>query len=196
MTWSALFKGRLMMDPAFAKVRQAENVLAACARIRLHLGSLVDMHLEDKDGYYNDIASNVIAAGDTGTGEPFSREELIDQLGVFFTAGHETTASALTWAFYILSMRPDLMEALRAEVDEVVGDEPISFDVIRKRSLTLSIFRGTLRLYPLITFMPRMAMSSGTLGKMRFRRGALIMIAPWIVHRHRGYWLEADVFDP
>ncbi|MEM8665584.1 MAG: cytochrome P450, partial [Pseudomonadota bacterium] len=188
--------GRLIMDPAFAKVRQGEDVLAACARIRRHLGALVDTHLEDHDGRYNDIASQVIEARDGESGEPFSREELIDQLGVFFMAGHETTASALTWAFYILAMRPEIMAALRAEVDEVVGDDPITFDAIRKLPLTRSIFRETLRLYPPITIMPRVAMRSGTLGKMRFRRGALIMIAPWIVHRHRDFWPEADAFDP
>ncbi|MEM0906350.1 MAG: cytochrome P450 [Pseudomonadota bacterium] len=188
--------GRLIMDPAFAKVRQAEDVLAACARIRAHLGALVDTHLNDPEGRYNDIASHVIAARDEETGEPFTREELIDQLGVFFMAGHETTASALTWAFYILALRPDILEKLRAEVDGVAGDNPITFDAIRKLPLTRSIFRETLRLYPPITFMPRVAMRSGRLGTMRFRRGALIMIAPWIVHRHRDFWPNADAFDP
>lgn len=188
--------GRLIMDPAFAKVRQADDVLAACARIRSHLGALVDTHLKDDGGCYDDIASHVIAARDAESGEPFSREELIDQLGVFFMAGHETTASALTWAFYILAMRPDIMEALRSEVYDVVGDGPITFDAVRKLPLTRSIFRETLRLYPPITFMPRVAMRSGMLGDMRFRRGALIMIAPWIVHRHREFWPDADAFDP
>lgn len=187
---------RLIMDPAWTKIRQAEDVLEACARIRRHLGSLVDTHLEDESGAFNDIASNVIAARDKDTGEPFSREELIDQLGVFFMAGHETTASALIWTFYILAMRSDIRERVREEVDRVVGDGEITFEATKQLALTRSVFREVLRLYPPITFMPRVALRSGTLGTMRFRKGALIMIAPWIVQRHAEYWVEPDSFDP
>ena len=89
---------RLIFKPAWSDFPQPPEVLAACERIRRHLGTLVDSHLDNPKAF-DDIASSVIAARDQETGEPFSREELIDQLGVFFLAGHETTASALTWAF-------------------------------------------------------------------------------------------------
>ena len=90
---------RLIVDPPFADIPQHASVLAACQRIRQHLGNLVDTHVGDDEARFNDIAAAVIRARDEDTGQVFTREELIDQLGVFFLAGHETTASVLIWVF-------------------------------------------------------------------------------------------------
>jgi cytochrome P450 len=187
---------RLIVDPAWTKAPQDPEVLAACERIRRHLGTLTDTHLNAEPGTYDDIASAVIAARDKETGEPFTREELIDQLGVFFLAGHETSASGLTWAFYLLAMQPQVTARLRAEVDEVTGGGDITFEAIRKLVFTRSVFKETLRLYPPITFMPRVAMKAGKIGPYKIRKGALIMIAPWTMHRHVKYWDRPDTFDP
>jgi cytochrome P450 len=182
---------RLISDPAWTRVPQKPEVLAACARIRAHLGALIDGHAGT-----DDIAGAVIAARDAATGEGFTRDELIDQLGVFFLAGHETTASALTWAVYILASRPDILSGLRAEVAAVAGDGPISFEQTRRMPYARAIFREALRLYPPITFMPRVALKPTTIGGYRLRRGALVMIAPWTLHRHKSYWRDPDRFDP
>ncbi|MCR9270043.1 MAG: cytochrome P450 [Hyphomonadaceae bacterium] len=186
---------RLIVDPAWTAVDQSPQVLAACERIRKHLGDLTDTHLNDETGRYNDIASAVIAARDADTGEAFTRDELIDQLGVFFLAGHETSASALTWAFYILAVRPELRQRVRAEVEERVGDGPITIEAARNLPFVRSFFKEVLRLYPPITFMPRVAEQATELGGKKLRRGALVMIAPWTLHRHETYWPEPDRFD-
>jgi cytochrome P450 len=186
---------RLIVDPAWTKVGQEPAVLAACGRIRRRLGDLIDTHLVP-GAPFNDIASAVIGARDAETGQGFSREELIDQLGVFFLAGHETTASALTWAFYLLAMRPDVLARVRAEIDDAVGDGPITFEQAKKLPFIRAVFKETLRLYPPITFMPRVALKPAMLGRRRLRRGALVMIAPWTLHRHRRYWRDPDSFDP
>lgn len=186
----------MISKPAWSEVPQDDDVLAACQRIRDHIGALVDTHTGDRANEFNDIARAVIEARDADTGKGFTRDELIDQLGVFFLAGHETTASALTWAFYVLGMRPDIMARLRAEVEEVFGDGEISFEGVKKLVFTRSVFKETLRLYPPITFLPRVAMKSGKVGKYRIRKGALIMIAPWTLHRHLSYWKDPNTFDP
>lgn len=186
---------RLIVDPAWTQARQDPAVLAACGRIRRHLGDLIDTHLAPGDRF-NDIASAVIAARDAETGQPFTREELIDQLGVFFLAGHETTASALTWAFYILASRPELLARVRDEIADTVGEGPISFEQAKKLPFIRNIFKETLRLYPPITFMPRVALKAASIGRYRLRRGALVMIAPWTVQRHCRYWRDPDGFDP
>ncbi len=186
---------RLIVDPAWTDLEQEPDVLAACARIRRHLGALIDTHIDAAPGHFDDIASAVIAARDADTGQPFTRNELIDQLGVFFLAGHETTASVLTWAFYVLAMQPGILAALRAEVDEIAGEGEIDFEAVRKLVFTRSVFRETLRLYPPITFMPRVALKAGQIGPYKVRKGALLMIAPWTLHRHRSYWPRPDTFD-
>ncbi|MEM6774864.1 MAG: cytochrome P450 [Pseudomonadota bacterium] len=185
----------LIFKPAWSSAPQPPAVLEACERIRRHLAALIDPHLA-ADAEFDDIASAVIGARDRITGEPFSREELIDQLGVFFLAGHETTASALTWLFYICAERPEIVARIRAEVDREIGDAEVGFEQLRRLPYVRAVFRETLRLYPPITFMPRVALKDTTIGPRRLPRGALVMISPWTLHRHRDYWPDAHAFRP
>jgi cytochrome P450 len=185
---------RLIMDPAWRKTPQEPGVLEACRLIRQHLGDMIDTHIAAGAERPDDIAAACIAARDGAAG--FSREELIDQLGVLFLAGHETTASALTWAFFILAMQPDVVARIRAEVAGVSGHGPVEFEHTKHLHYTRNVFRETLRLYPPITFLPRVALQATTLGGRKIRRGTLIMIAPWALHRHESYWREPNVFDP
>jgi cytochrome P450 len=186
---------RLIFEPAWTRAPQPEVVLRACERIRAHLGSLIDPHLA-ADADFDDIASAVIAARDADSGAAFTREELIDQLGVFFLAGHETTASVLTWLFYIAACRPALVARLREEIDAVVDDGEVEFEHLRQLPYVRAVFRETLRLYPPITFMPRVALRDATVGRRRLRRGALVMISPWTLHRHREHWESPHAFMP
>lgn len=185
---------RLIMDPAWTRVPQPDGVLAACARIRAALGELLESHLGKHT--VDDIADAIVAATDAPTGHRFSREELLDQLGVMFLAGHETTASVLTWAFFILGTQPYTVARIRAEVAEVCGDGPVEYDHIKRLAFTRNVFRETLRLYPPITFLPRVALQKTRIGDHTVKRGALIMIAPWTLHRHEAYWRAPHVFDP
>ena len=187
---------RLIFDEPFANIPQHPVVLEACERIRHHLGDLVDTHLGERAGSYDDIASAVIEARDVDTGQGFTRKELLDQLGVMFLAGHETTASALIWAFMILSVQPAVMARMRSEVEAVAGDGPISLEQVRRMSYVRNVFKETLRLYPPITFIPRVAAESVQIGRHRVKKGAMLMIAPWTIHRHRDYWQNPHAFDP
>ncbi|MEL6750759.1 MAG: cytochrome P450 [Pseudomonadota bacterium] len=186
---------RLIFDPPWHPTPQHDHVLDACTRIRTRLGELVDKHLA-ADADFHDIAADLITARDKATGEGFSREELIDQLGVFFLAGHETTASALTWAFFIIATRPDVADRVRAEVAAVTDGEALDFQHMAKLAYTRAVFKETMRLYPPIPFIPRVAAEATTIGKRRIKKGAMIMIAPWVIHRHADYWDQPDAFDP
>ncbi len=187
---------RLILNAPFAKIPQHAHVLAACKRIRHHLGNLVDTHRAERGASYDDIAAAVIGARDESSGEPFTREEVIDQLGVFFLAGHETTASVLTWVFYIAATQANVLARMRAEVEAIVGDGPVEFEHTKRLIYIRNVFRETLRLYPPITFMPRVAMRDTQIGKYRVKKGAMIMISPWTLHRHRDFWRNPDHFDP
>lgn len=187
---------RLIFDAAWGTIPQHAAVLAACDTIRHHLGHLVDSHLGPGGADYNDIATALIAARDDRTGEGFSRKELIDQLGVFFLAGHETTASALTWTFYILSQQPQLVARMRHEIAALVGEHPVEFDHVKQLPLVRNVFDETLRLYPPIPFLPRVALESVQLGKYRAKRGTMIMVSPWTIQRHQAYWRNPHRFDP
>ena len=182
----------MIVAPAFANTPQSPEVLAACARIRELLGQLVDDHAKAQR---DDIAAS-IREGRDEAGQAFTRDELIDQIGVMFLAGHETTASALTWILYLTSLVPAVRERLRREIREVAGDGPLTYEHTREMQYVRNVFRETLRLYPPITFMPRVALEADVIGGKRIRRGALIMISPWVMHRHQALWRDPDAFDP
>jgi cytochrome P450 len=187
---------RLLLGKPFAKVPQPENVQQACRVIRAHFNQMLDERMAQDLTESDDIAGAIIAARDPDTGAEFTREELIDQIGVFFLAGHETTASVLTWTFFILAQKPELVARMRQEIDGIVGSGPILIEHTKKMTFTRNVFRETLRLYPPITFIPRVAATDTMIGHRKIKRGTMIMIAPWTVHRHHALWHEPEIFDP
>lgn len=186
---------RLIFGKPFDAIPQRPDVLAACARIRGHIGDLLDRHLE-AGASFDDIAARVIDARDLATDTRFTREELIDQLGVFFLAGHETTASALTWAVFIAGVRPEVATRIRDEVTQIAGDGPLSFEHVKRLTYTRNVFKEALRLYPPITFIPRVANQATMIGNKKIKRGTMVMISPWAIHRHQSLWPDPDAFDP
>jgi cytochrome P450 len=187
---------QLIFGKPWADVRQPANVLAACERIRGHIGQLLDPRLQADAAPVDDIVGAIMNARDATTGQGFTRKELIDQIGVFFMAGHETTASVLTWVFYILAERPEITARLREEIQRVVGDGPVTFSHVKQLEFVRNVFREALRLYPPITFIPRVAAERTRIGSYNVKRGAMIMISPWTAHRNESLWHNADCFDP
>lgn len=188
--------GQLIFGRPWADVKQPDNVLSACERIRRHIGDFLDPRLNADNDEEDDIVGAVIRAQDPDSGARFTREELIDQIGVFFLAGHETTASVLTWVFFILAQSPDITRRIREEIDAVVGSGPIEFHHVKQLGFIRNVFREALRLYPPITFIPRVAAERTRIGHYNVKRGAMIMISPWTAHRNAQFWHNADRFDP
>ena len=186
----------LLLDKPWSRTKQPPAVLEACRLIRQHIGDMIDPRLAPGAPVYDDIVGAVLAARDPDTGEAFSREELVDELGVFFLAGHETSASVLTWVFFILAMQPDTVARIRAEVDAMCGDGPIEIEHAKRFVFVRNVFRETMRLYPPITFLPRVTTEDTTIGTHRIKRGTMLMIAPWMIHRHEKLWKNPDRFDP
>ncbi len=185
----------MLETPAWAKIDPPERVRRMCELIREKVGVLIDRRLASGERKA-DIAGDVIAARDAVTGEPFTREELVDQIAVFFLAGHETSASALTWAFFILAERPEHLARIRDEVEATAGGGPVRFEHLRALPHARNVFKEVLRLYPPVSFITRVAMEADELLHERIPKGALIVISPWLIHRHRKFWRRPDIFDP
>ncbi len=188
---------QLIFGKPWATITQPPEVVTACQRIRRHIGTMLDPRLNgDKDHKVDDIVAAVVAAKDSDTGEAFTREELIDQIGVFFLAGHETTASVLTWVFFILSQQPDVAQRIADDVDKVTNGGEVQLEHIRQLPFVRNVFREVLRLYPPITFLPRVALEPTRIADKKLKRGAMIMISPWTAHRNALLWNNPDRFDP
>ncbi|MEM6710099.1 MAG: cytochrome P450 [Pseudomonadota bacterium] len=190
--------GQLIFGKPWSDVRQPQAVLDACERIRNRIRELLAPRFTPKPGTppHNDIVQAIIDARDDESGAGFSEEELIDQLGVFFLAGHETTASGLTWSFFILSQQPAVEERLVAETTATCGADAVDFASVKQLKYVRAVFRETLRLYPPITFIPRVAAETTRIAGRRIKRGAMIMISPWATHRNALLWNDPDRFDP
>jgi cytochrome P450 len=147
-------------------------------------------------GSSDDLLSLLLAARDEETGKGMSDEEMRAQIATIFTAGHETTAVALTWTFYLLAMHPWAEERLHAELDTVLGTRaPTAADVSRLK-YTRMVLEESMRLYPPVHTMSRQALADDTVVGHTIAKGTDVMIVPWLLHRHRKLWDEPDRFDP
>jgi cytochrome P450 len=143
-----------------------------------------------------DILGALIQAKDPETGATFDFEELVDQVAMLFFAGHETSASALGWAVYLLAACPHVQERIRAEVLEVAGEGAPGFGDVKQLKFTRDVFRESLRLYPPVGFIMREAGHTECMRDKTIKPGSAIAVSPWLIHRHRTMWDRPDVFDP
>ncbi len=142
----------------------------------------------------DDLATKIMTTADPVTGARFTPAEMVDQVAIFFLAGHETSASALAWALLMLALAPEVQERV---AEEVAGlpERPEFSDIARLR-LTRDVFRETLRLYPPVPMMVREARCPVNFRGRKVKRGAQIVLSPWHLHRHERLWREPDAFDP
>ncbi len=168
------------------------------AGLRTFIGRLIDERLSasPQQAPAEDILQAAIDARDPEDGSVFSRKELIDQIAVLFLAGHETSASVLTWCIFILSQQPQVAEKIRNHVIALTGGRPLDQDELNKVILARDVFREALRLYPPVGFITRVSTSAATIGGYEVEAGTLIVISPWLMHRHQKYWKAPDIFDP
>ena len=143
-----------------------------------------------------DILASFLDAHDSENGEPFSFEALVDQVAMLFLAGHETSASALTWATHLLAQAPDVQARVHAEVTTQLGNGAPELGDMKAMCLTRNVFRETLRLFPPVGFMARQTASACPMRKKTVPAGATVVVAPWLIHRHRELWPDPDAFNP
>lgn len=143
-----------------------------------------------------DLLASFINAEDPETGKRFDERELVDQIGIMFLAGHETSASALAWALYLIAQCPDVQARMKAESDAVFADGPLEFEKMRRLPFTRDVFRETLRLYPPVAFIPRDATEAEEMRGKQILPGAILFVSPLLEHRHTEHWDDPDVFDP
>lgn len=172
----------------------------AAAEIRGLLEGLIrprfEAHRAGRSAGQMDILEAFLNARDAADDKPFSFEELVDQVAMLFLAGHETSASALTWALYLLAQSPAIQERVHDEGLACIADrEPESADM-KKMELTWNVFRETLRLFPPVGFMARQSANTCPMRDKTVPQGASVVISPWLIHRHRDLWERPDAFDP
>ena len=138
----------------------------------------------------------LIEARDPETGEPLAQTALRNEAAVIFMAGHETTANSLAWAWYLLSQSPEVEDQLHAELDRVLAGRPPTLDDVGQLTYTRAVFEETVRLYPPVPLLARQALRDETIRGRRIPAGSLVMVVPWLLHRHRKFWGKPDHYIP
>jgi cytochrome P450 len=144
----------------------------------------------------DDILYSLMTTPDPATGTCFDPDELLDQVSMLFLAGHETSAAGLAWTLYLVANCPHIQDRMRDEVDRVVGDRAPEFSDMKKLELTRDAFREGLRMYPPVPFVGRDATRDERMKTRDVKEGAVVFIAPWLMHRHQVLWERPDEFDP
>lgn len=142
----------------------------------------------------DDLATKIMTTPDPVTGARFDAAEMADQVAIFFLAGHETSASALAWALWLLAAFPEAQDRAAEEAAAWMGDP--TFSGLARLAFTRDVFREALRLYPPVPMMVREATRDETFRGRAVRPGAQIVISPWHLHRHARHWQAPDAFDP
>ena len=140
----------------------------------------------------DDLATKIMTTADPVTGDRFDADEMVDQVAIFFLAGHETSASALAWTLYLLALYPDWQDKAAAEAVQFNG----AFSELSRLKLTRDIFRESLRLYPPVPMMVRQTTTPQDFRGRAVKPGAQVVLSPWHLHRHDRIWPNPDGFDP
>jgi cytochrome P450 len=143
-----------------------------------------------------DFVSMLMDARDRATGESMSDRELLDEIMTLIIAGHETTASALTWTWYLLSQHPAVAARVREEVAGLPEDLPMTVDNVQRLVYTRQVIEESLRLYPPGWLLTRKAIVPVPVGSYEIEAGAHVFVAPYMVHRHPEFWPDPERFDP
>ena len=152
---------------------------------------IIDERKRDASG--TDVVSRLIA-GDEETS--MDDRQLRDEVMTFFLAGHETTALALTYTWYLLATHPDVEARLRTELESVVGDEPLTQEITRDLPYADQVITESLRLYPPVATVLREPVEDVRIDGYRIPAGATIWLPQWVVHRDPRWYPDPLAFNP
>jgi cytochrome P450 len=173
-------------DLQFAyRFRQLSRMVAELDEIRRARG-----------GEPTDFLGMLIAAREKGTGEPMPERVLIDEVMTLVVAGHETTASALNWTWYLLALNPDADAKLAAEVGALPEDVELGFEDSEGLEYTQAVIKESLRLYPPGWVLTRRTIDADVLSGHVVPAGTELVFSPYLIQRHPRYWEAPERFMP
>jgi len=164
-----------------AKIRGLIRRLTADRKAEIATGTAPD-----------DLATKIMTTPDPETGQGFDTGEMVDQVAIFFLAGHETSASALAWTLYLMALYPEWQEKVAAEAATLAPE----FGAVSRLRISRDVFREALRLYPPVPMMVREASCPERFRDRDVPKGSQLVLSPWHLHRHARLWEDPDGFDP
>src|SRR5580700_5876288 len=175
------------------RIRVADRTLG---EFDAEIDRLITARSSNPDSGPKDLLARLIAARDEQTGIGMTAQEVRDHVITIFMAGHETTAMAMTWIWYLLSQHAAVEAKLHAELDAVLGGRAPDSQDLAKLAYTRMVIEESMRLYPPVHTIAREALADDTLAGLRVPKGSAVLISPWVLHRHRRLWRDPGRFVP
>ena len=186
----------LMLPPAIPTPRDLSRFAFRLRWLRLMDRIMASRPDTPPDGQARDLFDLLLQARDPETGTGFTRPQLRDQMATLMLAGHETTALTLFWALYLLANAPATQARLAAEIRDLDPATLADTPVLKTLPVTRSVIQETLRLYPPAFTLVRKAIAEDRFDDTTIPAGSIILIAPWVLHRHEDLWTDPGTFDP
>ncbi len=143
-----------------------------------------------------DLLARLLLARDEETGEGMSDRQVRDEILTLLFAGHETTANALSWAWYLLAQHPEVEQRLRTELDDALGGHQPTLEDLPNLPYTRMVLEETMRLYPPAWSFGRKAIANDEVGGYAVPANTWVWLSPYVTHRHPLFWENPEVFDP
>lgn len=184
-------------NPFALLTEEADRDLRFAYALR-NLGGVLQQEIERRRAHSpvgGDVLQTLVDARDRHSGEPMTDRQIRDEVFTLIVAGHETTASALAWTWYLLARHPEVAAALRAEVDAATDAER-AHPLASRFAYAQQVIAESLRLYPPGWVLTRRALGAASIAGIDVVAGDDILISPFLVHRHPAFWPDPDAFDP
>lgn len=170
--------------------------LKAKARLDSTIYRIIDERRASGEDRGDLLSMLLLAQDEEGDGGSMTNEQLRDEAMTLFVAGHETTANALTWTWYLLSQHPDVEAKLHEEIDAALeGKLPTAADVARLRYAEM-VFAESMRMYPPAWTLGRRVLTDYQIGQYVVPAGAIILMSPWVMHHDPRFFPDPFKFDP
>lgn len=161
--------------------------------------SVVLRMIEDRrrmtSGRPNDLLTMLMEARDEETGEGMTDQQLRDEVVTIFLAGHETTANALAWTFYLLSKHPDAARRVGAELHDVLRGRAPEVADLGKLPVTTAVLKESMRLFPPAWMIGRRPIADDVIDGYEIPRDSVVFTSPWVTHRHPAFWTNPEGFE-
>jgi cytochrome P450 len=168
----------------------------AKARLDQTIYRLIEERRQSRSDRGDLLSMLLLAQDDEGDGGGMSDQQVRDEAMTIFLAGHETTANALTWTWYLLSQNPEAEAQLHAELDRVLGDRSPTFDDVPHLPYTEMVLSEAMRLYPPAWAIGRLAIQEYPIGDYVIPKGSLVLLSQYVTHRDPRFFPNPERFDP
>ncbi|OZM71923.1 cytochrome P450 [Amycolatopsis antarctica] len=188
----------LSLVPSWLPLPMQRRSRKANAELRDVVNTLVARRAEraGEDVAGADVLSRLIESTRRESDPAVGAKRLRDELVTLLLAGHETTASTLSWALYLVGRHPEVAARLREEAATVLGDRPPEFADLRRLSYTGMVVQEVMRMYPPVWLLPRIALAEDEVAGFHVPAGSDVVVCPYTMHRHPDFWHRPELFDP